>query len=371
MAQCMLLHNSTFIGIIWSQAYAVALFPSPYYRLQYNYKFSPGISPLFVLQAMIVVVEEATCAAYVYTTPPVWEQIILWTLLLMTDILYISGYKLVCTKLLTQCYSAWTLGCLADHSSQQQRFWSISSLFDASPPPLHSPPPNFFLPLPQLVGCTSLGSRTLSWWSAQMRPLQEVWWQGMYVYRKRLVGLPVSAPRSWQVSLFRLWVLFQSFSSLPHSFHFSSPLSSSFPLLFLSLSSPDVCVPLLPWPLHLTIRCFTKELFIHYGSNHQRRVRIEEFPLQLQNDFLHGLGHTNLYRIQLEGIKNDLAPLFKFVAGEPSCLIVAVCVYLWIYYGSGIARKVSKGFPETPFSKRYKLHESTRICGSAVVGHTH
>ena len=83
-----------------------SLVPSPYYRLQYNYKFSPGISPLFVLQAMIVVAEEATCAAYVYTTPPVWEQIILWTLLLMTDILYISGYKLVCIKLLTQCYSA-------------------------------------------------------------------------------------------------------------------------------------------------------------------------------------------------------------------------------------------------------------------------
>lgn len=105
--------------------------------------------------------------------------------------------------------------------------WCISSS-PSFPPPS---PPNFFLPLPQLVGCTSLGSRTLSWWSARMRPLQEVWWQGMYVYRKRLVGLPVSAPRSWQVSLFRLWVLFQSFSSLPHSFHFSSPLSSSFPLL--------------------------------------------------------------------------------------------------------------------------------------------
>ena len=45
-----------------------SLVPSPYYHLQYKYKFSPGISPLFVLQAMIVVVEEATCAAYVYTT---------------------------------------------------------------------------------------------------------------------------------------------------------------------------------------------------------------------------------------------------------------------------------------------------------------
>ena len=48
-----------------------SLVPSPYYRLQYNYKFSPGISPLFVLQAMIVVAEEATCAAYVYTTTSV------------------------------------------------------------------------------------------------------------------------------------------------------------------------------------------------------------------------------------------------------------------------------------------------------------
>ena len=28
--------------------------------------------------------------------------------------------------------------------------------------------------------------------------------------------------------------------------------------------------------------------------------------------------------MQLEGIKDDLAPLFKFVAGEPTCLIKSV-----------------------------------------------
>ena len=54
----------------------------------------------------------------------------------------------------------------------------------------------------------------------------------------------------------------------------------------------------------------------------------------MQNDFLRNLGHTNIHRMQLEGIKDDLAPLFKFVAGEPTCLIKTVTELSYKYYCS-------------------------------------
>ena len=47
-----------------------------------------------------------------------------------------------------------------------------------------------------------------------------------------------------------------------------------------------------------------------------RRVRLDEHPLQLLFRFLQEIGHTNPGEMQVEGIKEDLAPLFKFVAGE-------------------------------------------------------
>lgn len=47
-----------------------------------------------------------------------------------------------------------------------------------------------------------------------------------------------------------------------------------------------------------------------------RRVRLDEYPLQLQLHFLNELGHSNPYRMQLEGMKEDFSSLFKFVAGK-------------------------------------------------------
>ena len=63
-------------------------------------------------------------------------------------------------------------------------------------------------------------------------------------------------------------------------------------------------------------RCLSKELYVHYGSKKVRKVRLNEHPLQLQLSFLQELGHSNPYRMQLEGLKEDLPALFKFVAGE-------------------------------------------------------
>ncbi len=64
-------------------------------------------------------------------------------------------------------------------------------------------------------------------------------------------------------------------------------------------------------------RCLSKELFVHYGSTGARRVQLDEVPLQLQSKFLEDIGHANPHRMQAEGMKVDLAPLFKFVAGQP------------------------------------------------------
>ena len=123
----------------------------------------------------------------------------------------------------------------------------------------------------------------------------------------------------------------------PHLLHLTSSPPTPPHLLHLTSSPPTLALyldsipqwggaysftsshPHLP-TLSFSVRCFAKELFIHFGLNHQRRVRIEEFPLQLQNRFLYELGHNHPTHIQLEGIKTDLAPLFKFVAGEPLAL---------------------------------------------------
>ena len=45
-------------------------------------------------------------------------------------------------------------------------------------------------------------------------------------------------------------------------------------------------------------------------------MRLDEHPLQLLFRFLQEIGHSNPGEMQVEGIKEDLAPLFKFVAGE-------------------------------------------------------
>lgn len=47
-----------------------------------------------------------------------------------------------------------------------------------------------------------------------------------------------------------------------------------------------------------------------------RRVGITEHPLQLLYSFLQEIGHSNPHVMQLEGMKEDLAPLFKFVTGK-------------------------------------------------------
>lgn len=69
-------------------------------------------------------------------------------------------------------------------------------------------------------------------------------------------------------------------------------------------------------------RCLARELFIHYGGKWIRRVRLDEHPLQLLYRFLRELGHSSARRMQLIGLKEDLAPLFKFVGG--SCIMVDV-----------------------------------------------
>lgn len=63
-------------------------------------------------------------------------------------------------------------------------------------------------------------------------------------------------------------------------------------------------------------RCLASELYIHYGTSLIRQVHVWDKPLQMQNEFLKSLGFSNMRRIQKEGMKKDLAPLFKFVAGR-------------------------------------------------------
>ena len=55
---------------------------------------------------------------------------------------------------------------------------------------------------------------------------------------------------------------------------------------------------------------------MQYGSGQQRSVRLDDHPLEIQNQFLRSLGYTDSQRIQLEGLSTDLGPLFKFVTGE-------------------------------------------------------
>lgn len=63
-------------------------------------------------------------------------------------------------------------------------------------------------------------------------------------------------------------------------------------------------------------RCLVAELYIHYGTGLVRQVHVWDKPLQMQNEFLKSLGFSNMRRIQKEGMRKDLAPLFKFVAGK-------------------------------------------------------
>ena len=53
-----------------------------------------------------------------------------------------------------------------------------------------------------------------------------------------------------------------------------------------------------------------------YGSKRVRKVGLTEHPLQIQLRFFQELGHSSPARMQLEGLKEDLPFLFKFVAGE-------------------------------------------------------
>ena len=49
-------------------------------------------------------------------------------------------------------------------------------------------------------------------------------------------------------------------------------------------------------------------------------MRLDEHPLQLLYRFLRELGHSSARRMQLIGMKEDLASLFKFVGGL--CVII-------------------------------------------------
>ena len=53
-----------------------------------------------------------------------------------------------------------------------------------------------------------------------------------------------------------------------------------------------------------------------------QRVQLDEHPLQLQLRFLQELGHTNPYRMQLEGLKEDFPYMFKFVAGKKAMQVL-------------------------------------------------
>ena len=68
--------------------------------------------------------------------------------------------------------------------------------------------------------------------------------------------------------------------------------------------------------MYFCYRCFSKELFVHYGSTVVRRVQMAEMPLLIQDSFLKSLGFGNPHRIRKEGMNKELAPMFKFVAGE-------------------------------------------------------
>ena len=69
-------------------------------------------------------------------------------------------------------------------------------------------------------------------------------------------------------------------------------------------------------------------LHIQLNGDIIRRLDPYEHPLVLQNEYLAGLGYTDLKRIQDEGVRANLGYLVKFFSGKFACLFV---YFLYIY----------------------------------------
>lgn len=69
-------------------------------------------------------------------------------------------------------------------------------------------------------------------------------------------------------------------------------------------------------------RCVAEELHVHYGNSRSQVLDLDSCPLETQNQFLRDIGHSDVARIQLEGIQSDLCHMFKFVAGRSWCVLL-------------------------------------------------
>ena len=62
-------------------------------------------------------------------------------------------------------------------------------------------------------------------------------------------------------------------------------------------------------------KCVTNDLYVYYAGQSSEPLGYDSRPLEIQNKFLQSLGYTDPERIQFEGTREDLAYMFKFVAG--------------------------------------------------------
>ena len=62
-------------------------------------------------------------------------------------------------------------------------------------------------------------------------------------------------------------------------------------------------------------------LHVQTNGDIVRRVDPYEHPLAMQNEFLAGLGYTDIHRIQEQGCKEEIGTLIKFFSGENQSII--------------------------------------------------
>ena len=63
-------------------------------------------------------------------------------------------------------------------------------------------------------------------------------------------------------------------------------------------------------------KCVATELYIDHAGQSLELLSLESNPLKLQEKFLQSIGFRDPDRIKLEGLKDNLSYMFKFIAGK-------------------------------------------------------
>lgn len=66
-------------------------------------------------------------------------------------------------------------------------------------------------------------------------------------------------------------------------------------------------------------KCVATELYIDHAGQSLEPLSLESNPLKLQENFLQSIGFRDPDRIKLEGLKDNLSYMFKFIAGIQAC----------------------------------------------------